>query len=257
VTVTEVRVKEMKEILQFCLSHPRRLHVRTLAKLAGALQSMSHAVGPAVHIFTRAIYDLINTKPRGVWNWHVNLDDAAKKELLFWLDNFDQLHGVPFWQNLQTESLLFTDAGAHGWGGYTISSSHGYEAQVAVDLDDFLADYRYQIAQGYLSPSEQLESSTWRELVAIERTLLSLGHVLVGKVVRLFTDNQAVTFLWEKGSRKRHLNVVVIRLFEKCRELKIKMQIDWIPREENEIADYLSKLHDSDDWMLNRKYFGC
>ncbi|CAL8471717.1 g11259 [Coccomyxa elongata] len=60
--------------------------------------------------------------------------------------------------------------------------------------------FKSQIAQGYLSPSEQLESSTWRELIAIERVLLSLGHLLAGKVARLLTDNQAVTFLWAKGS---------------------------------------------------------
>ncbi|CAL8465739.1 g5275 [Coccomyxa elongata] len=87
---------------------------------------------------------------------------------------------------------------SQGWGGYTVSSSSGFKAQVAVGMDEFLTDHRSQIAQGYLSPSEQLESSTWRELIAIERVLLSLGHLLAGKVARLLTDNQAVTFLWAK-----------------------------------------------------------
>ncbi len=77
----------------------------------------------------------------------------------------------------------------------------------------------------------------------------------LAKVVRLFTDNQAVTYLWAKGSRKRPLNMVVMRIFEKCRELQIRLVIEWIPREANQVADYLSKLYDSDDWMLNRKYF--
>ncbi|CAL8467227.1 g6763 [Coccomyxa elongata] len=88
---------------------------------------------------------------------------------------------------------------SQGWGGYTVSSSSGFKAQVAVGMDEFLTDHRSQIAQGYLSPSEQLESSTWRELIAIERVLLSLGHLLAGKVARLFTDNQAVTFFWAKA----------------------------------------------------------
>ncbi|CAL8466245.1 g5781 [Coccomyxa elongata] len=69
---------------------------------------------------------------------------------------------------------------SQGWGGYTVSSSSGFKAQVAVGMDEFLTDHRSQIAQGYLSPSEQLESSTWRELIAIERVLLSLGHLLAG-----------------------------------------------------------------------------
>lgn len=64
-----------------------------------------------------------------------------------------------------------------------------------------------------------------------------------------------MTFLWAKGSRKRHLNVVVIRTFEKCQELQIKLLVEWIPRKSDQFADYLSKLHDSDDWMLNSRFF--
>jgi hypothetical protein len=46
-----------------------------------------------------------------------------------------------------------------------------------------------------LSPDEQQESSIWRELIAIERPLLSLTNILIGKVkkkVRLFTDDALI-----------------------------------------------------------------
>ena len=50
-------------------------HVRLLAKLTGQLQAL--VLGPAARIFTRAIYDLIETKPQACWNWHVKLNDEA------------------------------------------------------------------------------------------------------------------------------------------------------------------------------------
>jgi hypothetical protein len=43
---------------------------------------------------TRANYDLINTKPLWVWNWHVSLDDAVREELLSWKENIDELHAL-------------------------------------------------------------------------------------------------------------------------------------------------------------------
>ena len=36
---------------------------------------------------------------------------------------------------------------------------------------------------------------------------------------------------------------------------QIRLEPGWIPREENEFADYLSRLCESDDWMLNPEFF--
>ena len=38
-------------------------------------------------------------------------------------------------------------------------------------------------------------------------------------------------------------------------ERSIQLWIEWVPRENNLLADALSKYHDRDDWMLNSKYF--
>jgi hypothetical protein len=44
---------------------------------------------------------------------------------------------MPLWQHLQTENMLFTGAGTHGWCGYTITSSSGPNAQIAVGMEEF------------------------------------------------------------------------------------------------------------------------
>ena len=36
---------------------------------------------------------------------------------------------------------------------------------------------------------------------------------------------------------------------------QIRLEPEWIPREENEFADYLSRVFDYDDWMLNPAVF--
>ena len=100
-----------------------------------------------------------------------------------------------------------------------------------------------------------MQSSTWRELIAIERTLWSLVRNLSFKIIRLFTDNLAVAYVWLSGSRKEMIQKVVKRIFEFCHERSIQLWIEWIPRKDNVLADALSKFYDSDDWMLNSKFF--
>ena len=96
--------------------------------------------------------------------------------------------------------MLFTDAGAQGWGGFLVE--HGKGQTLPSTLEEYYAAEGSLVAQGYLNPVEQLQSSTWRELIAIERTLWSLVRNLSFKIIRLFTDNLAVAYVWLSGSRK-------------------------------------------------------
>ena len=119
-TVDPKRVTKLKSILGQLLSKPRRVHVKDLARVTGLLQSMHLAVGQSVRIFTRSLYGLMNQKPLNVWNWHLALDEGALTELQFWRTNFDRLHGVPLWLDPHVQTVLFTDAGAQGWGGFLV-----------------------------------------------------------------------------------------------------------------------------------------
>ena len=254
-TVDPKRVVKLKALLEKLLTGSRRTHVKDLARVTGLLQSMNHAVGQAIRIFTRSLYDLMNQKPLHVWNWHLALDEDALSELRFWQTNFDRLHGAPLWLDPHVQTVLFTDAGAQGWGGFQVEHGKGQTLQVPSTLEEYYAAGGSLVAQGYLNPVEQEQSSTWRELIAIERTLWSLLKDVSLTVVRLFTDNLAVHYVWLAGSRKKIIQEVVRRIFEFCHERSIQLWIEWIPRRHNVLADALSKYHDGDDWMLNGKYF--
>ena len=223
--VAEIRITEFLDSLKQALGCRRSVPVKLLARIAGQLQSMKAAVGPAVRVFTRATYELIDSRPRCTWKWHVKLSGEALVELLFWQENFAALHGRPLWYLPRIETIVFSDAGARGWGGFLVKYAGNEELHVPTSVGEFVMAGGRHIAQGYLTPAEQAESSTWRELVAIERVLLSLISALRGKVVQLFSDNSATAYIWLGGSRKPHIHRVVVRIFYLCRRESIELYI--------------------------------
>ena len=58
------------------------------------------------------------------------------------------------------------------------------------------------------------------------------------------------------GSRQPALQVEALKIFAVCVSHHIHMEPEWIPRKQNELADYYSRLVDYDDWMLNPAVFG-
>ena len=77
-------------------------------------------------------------------------------------------------------------------------------------------------------PSDCSKSSTWRELAAIDFSLESFAPVLEGSLVKSF---------------------------QFCAKRSIRLEVQWIPRTENEKADYISRLLDFDDWQITHNLF--
>ena len=85
--------------------------------------------------------------------------------------------------------------------------------------------------------------------------LQDLGPKLKNHRVRWFTDNQNVARIVLIGSRKPILHEEAMAILSICLHQHIWLEPEWIPREENEFADYLSRIGDVDDWMLNPEVF--
>ena len=84
----------------------------------------------------------------------------------------------------------------------------------------------------------------------------SIATKLGGTRVRWFMDNQNVVRKLQVGSGKAHLQVEALRVFELCVQHQIHFEPEWVPREENQLADYLSRIVDYvDDWYLNPNIF--
>ena len=113
------------------------------------------------------------------------------------------------------------------------------------------------MSHGQWTESEAEQSSTWRELAAILQVLMGVARKLANYRVRWFTDNQNVSrIILMVGSKKAHLQDLALQVFSIAVQNNIKLEPECIPRELNERADYLSRIIDYDDWMLNPVVFG-
>ena len=59
----------------------------------------------------------------------------------------------------------------------------------------------------------------------------------------------------QHGSPKRDLQAEALEIFSVCVNNKIRLEPEWIPREQNELADNFSRIVDYDDYMLNPSVF--
>ena len=57
------------------------------------------------------------------------------------------------------------------------------------------------------------------------------------------------------GSRKADLHHEALEVFKLCQEKNIRLHPEWMPREENEQADFYSKIVDEEDWQLSPQLF--
>lgn len=72
------------------------------------------------------------------------------------------------------------------------------------------------------------QSSTWRELIAVEQVLQSFAGKLAGHRVKWFTDNQNVVRIVQSGSRRQHLQDGAMSIFEVCLAHNIRLDVAWI-----------------------------
>ena len=236
-TVTPKRQSKLKDMLSR-LQRKGSASARDLAKLAGTIISMSLVLGQAAQLRTRALYRRINAAE--AWDSRVDFNEEVAAELQFWRSQFDALNSCPIWPtDPQVAVITYSDASDVGWGGvYSVSAGK-------------------EVAKGTF-PSHiagQQTSSTLRELLAVKHVLTSFQSLLRGKCVKHRSDNQNAVSILAIGSPKRDLHEEALAIAELTKQNMIRLIPEWIPREENSDADYLSKTVDADDWRLQSDIF--
>jgi ribonuclease HI len=235
------------DMIKSASSNRRRLPVRTLAAIKGKLISMHFALGHAAFFFTKAIDQDIAS--RSSWSAHVKLSKACYEELQFWLQHFDVFDGTwPMFRSAGFDVTVQMDAAGAtpeyvgGWGAVFKSSTS--------------ADAH---AQGQWLPAESTgASSTALELRAVHNALQSfnLNGQLFQKHVQLVTDSQNVHTHLSTGRVVAADSVTIAQsIFMYCFQHKIQLHVDWVPREQNVVADALSKLAEDGDFMLSTSMF--
>ena len=108
---------------------------------------------------------------------------------------------------------------------------------------------------GSWSEEENGRSSTFRELRAILYVLESYSDNLRGKEVCHRTDNRNAEIITSVGSQILDLHREVVLVYKLCRELNIRLSVEWVSRNDNCIADELPRVEDAADYMLGPKCF--
>ena len=75
--------------------------------------------------------------------------------------------------------------------------------------------------------------------------------MLKNKTVLWFTDSQNCVKVINSGSFKKQ----AVDIFRFCAKNNISLDMQWIPRDQNETADIISKCVDYDDWGVSDEFF--
>lgn len=182
-----------------------------------------------------------------------------------------QLRGLPSFKNLRR-----TDKECEEWGQWRerLEASEVAkvipeaepdleEARIYTDASAFGVGALYQgegvtmRASDRFTVEERAESSTLRELkgalfaARVFKDQLSKSNA---KII-FFLDNQAAVAILRKGSMKRELQEVALGVESIRIETSSEFEFRWLPREENEEADELSRERDWGDWGIKQELF--
>ena len=233
INVRKSKLQALQAMLEGALvSHS--LQARYIASIVGKIISMGIALGPVARFMTRNLYALLES--RYAWCDVLEISPLVRMELEFWASCLPKYNAQPLWHTPSAVRVVYSDASDTGYGGYTVE--HGTH-----------------VAQGMWSSEEAVQSSTWRELAAVSRLLDSMAAKLRNARVRWFSDNQNVVRILQVGSRKPNLQEQALRVFETCIIYQIRLEPEWVPRSENELADFISRIVDYDDWQVNPELF--
>ena len=107
----------------------------------------------------------------------------------------------------------------------------------------------------YWVNKEATKSFTWREVKTIELFMDSFKHLLKISSVTFFTNNQNAACIIKKGRKIPELQTLALLIYSICVYHNISLFSLWIPKEENEKADALSKIIDINDLGISFAFF--
>ena len=236
ISATDTRIQSLSEDLSFLLdaTHPSLYQVRKLASVCGKIISLGNCVGNVARLMTRNIFAVVNSATN--WNSMVSLTPGCVEELNFWKVNLVYINGVPLWPIKRKPSrIVYSDASISACGSF-------------VTLDGTVFHQNW-------SDFERSQSSTFRELLAVLLSLQAFIDSLRAQTVVWYTDNQNVARIVSIGSKVPALQRMALDIHRLCLLASVSIDMQWIPRDLNIIADDISKFIDLDDYSINDGVF--
>ena len=232
--ITQQRISSLLCTIESVLKSPHTT-ARVLCRLTGKVVSMKFVLSNIIKLKTRSLYKAIDEAASWDGKFNIFNYSDAHKEILFWRDNIDLLNNKSILKS-QVKYTIYSDASSSGIGAILKEGS-------SLNVCHKMFDVR-----------EIDRSSTWRELEAIRFGLDSFCHKLSNSSISWLTDNRAAMYVSSSGSNKSHLQDLALSIYELSRNFNINLEVNWVPRDENQIADRVSKIIDPDDWEITEEF---
>lgn len=218
-----------------CIKIKKHVSARDLASIVGSIISFKFALGPICQMFTRNLSILI--AKTAYWDQSIQLSKLESDELDFWFDNVLRVPNrvISPWFRIP-DRMVFTDASDYAGAGVLLESNKEFFHTMWNDFD-------------------REQSSTYRELKTVDLFMKTFCHMLQNKFIKLYSDNQNVIKISQTGSMKQNLQSLAFSIYSTGLVNNIELSVAWIPRKNNEEADFYSKIFDYDDWGVHQNIF--
>jgi len=282
-------VKREQQIISLCqeMSSLRKIKARKLAQIAGIIISQTAALGPITRIRTRAMYHCLKTRllpfehysSSESYDREIILDKNTHEEAQFWIRNIQRFNGqsiLKIFSILAFFCKLASDASATGFGGFLQIPSDSMREKInrvilncqnkQFGVGSVTTD---QLKQGIdiwgtFTSEQSRKSSSWRELYTSAELLEIVGSLLSGCIVPLYLDSQVSVMNlggdipqypgnFFGGSKKEDLQELVVRIFNLTEQYNFGIHPIWIPRDQNERADFNSHLNEYNHYDFSLK----
>ena len=232
--IAEERISSLLKSL-FCVLKSPYTTARKLSRIAGKIVSTKFVLKDIIRLKTRSIYKTIDNQL--AWDSRFNILNypSAHKEIIFWRDNIKTLNERTILKDHVLKIIISSDASDKGIGA--------------------ICESKNLICHKSFNFEECDNSSTWRELEAIRFALLSFEKFIRDTSVKWFTDNRAAMYICRSGSSKDALQLLALQIYDITKRFEVKLEVEWIPREQNDISDFFSKIIDPDDWEITDSFF--
>jgi ribonuclease HI len=208
---------------------------------------MFFSFGVAAMLFSKAMDVDIASAPS--WHAKICLSPATLDECLFWETAMHTFEGCrPLWPLPGPKLVIHTDA-----AGLSRASPGGWGAWCHQ-----LASISHAVAHGLWDHHFIGRSSTALELQAVLNALLAFNQdgALTGTQLQICTDAKNVWHSLMKGrSFAGDCVAIAQQILLYAFHHHIQLEVDWVPRELNTVADDISKYVDQSDWQLNPSMF--
>jgi hypothetical protein len=232
--LSESKVTKLKDILKQAIAEystsPRRL-----AAVAGKLIAASPAVLPAA-LYSRSLFEAL--QGRVGWDEVFPTPETVVKTAEFWLENIDGFNGRRWWPRA-TSATVTVDASGVRYGGWIEISG-----QEPLPFS------------GTFTEQQASSSITEREIIGYVAGLAvaaqAYPQALAESSVLILGDNQGgISALNHMRSSVPLISSALKEALELSAAFEFDITARWVPREENQAADALSREPDASDWGID------